>query len=144
MTDAAFRNRLTKNFAHWSKWAKRQGLGAYRIYDGDIPDYPFSIDWYQGRIHLLHYPRSRAVERGTAAIQRQRIVPVVHEVLGIPEERIFTKVHAPKVWGAEQYKKMGEPGGCFAAANRGLQSGTNRGAYLATGLFHHHRSTRAR
>lgn len=144
MNDAAFRNRLRKNFAHWSKWAKRQGLGAYRIYDGDIPDYPFSIDWYQGRIHLLHYPRSRAVERGTAAIQRQRIVPVVHEVLAIPEERVFTKVHAPKVWGAEQYKKMGEAGEFFAVAEQGLQFWINLGDYLDSGLFLDHRLTRAR
>jgi len=62
----AFRNRLRKNFRHFSKWARRQGLTAYRVYDRDLPEFPFAADWYDGRIHLLHYPRSRSLKDGMA------------------------------------------------------------------------------
>ncbi|MDX9768254.1 MAG: oxidoreductase, partial [Ectothiorhodospiraceae bacterium] len=38
MTDAIpFANRLTKNLKHWRKWARRQGIGCFRVYDRDIP-----------------------------------------------------------------------------------------------------------
>ena len=46
MTDA-FANRLRKNLAHRGKWARRRGISCYRIYDRDVPQFPFAIDWYE-------------------------------------------------------------------------------------------------
>ena len=56
MTDA-FANRLRKNVAHWRKWARRRGISCFRVYDRDVPQFPFAIDWFEtvsprGEIHL--------------------------------------------------------------------------------------------
>jgi len=39
----AFSNRLAKNHRHWSRWARRQGIECYRVYDRDIPQFPLAI-----------------------------------------------------------------------------------------------------
>ena len=56
---AAFANRLAKNARHWGRWARRRGLGAYRVYDRDQPEFPLAIDCYVAedpalgmRVHL--------------------------------------------------------------------------------------------
>jgi 23S rRNA (cytosine1962-C5)-methyltransferase len=45
----AFSNRLARNDRHWSRWARRQGIQCYRIYDRDVPQFPLVI----GAIALL-------------------------------------------------------------------------------------------
>jgi 23S rRNA G2069 N7-methylase RlmK/C1962 C5-methylase RlmI len=42
-------NRLVKNLKHLRKWARREGISCYRVYDGDIPEHPVTVDWYEGR-----------------------------------------------------------------------------------------------
>ena len=74
---SAFENRLAKNARHWSKWARRRGLEAFRIYDLDIPDYPFAIDAYLDRIHVMEYPRRSALRDGTAQSQRAEVVAAI-------------------------------------------------------------------
>ena len=39
--------RLVKNRRHLGRWAKRAGVGCWRVYDRDIPDVPVTIDDYQ-------------------------------------------------------------------------------------------------
>ncbi len=34
---SAFAGRLAKNYKHYSKWARRNGLDAWRLYDRDVP-----------------------------------------------------------------------------------------------------------
>ena len=42
----AFANRLARNAKHRHRWARRHGYGAYRVYDRDLPEFPFAIDCY--------------------------------------------------------------------------------------------------
>ncbi|MGB4882260.1 MAG: SAM-dependent methyltransferase, partial [Neisseria sp.] len=51
----AFANRLGKNAKHYLKWARRQDIEAWRMYDRDIPQFPFAIDVYGEKIHLQEY-----------------------------------------------------------------------------------------
>ena len=44
---STFANRLRKNLAHWHKWARRRGTSCFRIYDRDVPQFPFAIDWFE-------------------------------------------------------------------------------------------------
>ena len=56
MTDITpFANRLGKNIKHLMKWAKRNNIEAWRIYDRDIPQFPFAVDVYGDQIHLQEY-----------------------------------------------------------------------------------------
>ena len=52
---SAFTNRLGKNAKHLLKWARRQQIEAWRLYDRDIPQYPFAVDVYGEHIHLQEY-----------------------------------------------------------------------------------------
>ena len=34
-----FINRLRKNLRHLGRWARREGISCYRLYDADLPEY---------------------------------------------------------------------------------------------------------
>jgi len=42
-----FSNRLAKRLRHLRKWARKNGVTCYRVYDRDIPEIPVSVDLYE-------------------------------------------------------------------------------------------------
>ena len=58
---AAFANRLKRMERHHGKWARRQGLEAFRIYERDLPDVPAIVDRYGQAIVVWLMPRKRDV-----------------------------------------------------------------------------------
>ena len=140
MSSGPFANRLEKNFRHLRRWAKRQGLTAFRVYDRDIPEFPFAVDWYDGRVHMVEYPR----RSGAAIAQRDEAIGAIEEILAVARDRIYLKTHRPKIWGREQYQRVGHGSESFTVAEQGLKFWVNLGDYLDTGLFLDHRLTRAR
>ena len=42
---------------HTGKWARRQGISCYRVYDADLPSHPLVIDRYADWVHLAEYKR---------------------------------------------------------------------------------------
>lgn len=136
-----FANRLRKNARHWGKWARRQGIGCYRLYDRDIPEFAFIVDRYGERIHLQAYERTGsdpAVEGG--ALEAVRAMTA--EVLECPLEHVVTK-HRSRRSAGEQHEKTGARGEDFIVSEGGLRFIVNLDAYLDTGLFLDHRNTRA-
>jgi len=139
-----FANRLRKNVRHFRKWAQRQGLGAYRVYDLDIPEYPVAVDVYGDSVHVIEYPRRRALRSGEADAAREEVAAAVEEILEVPAGRVFVKRHLPMKWGQEQYEPTGEGSRRFVVEEQGLKFWVDLGQYLDTGLFMDHRVTRAR
>ena len=43
-----FADRLRKVAKERRKWARREGVTCYRVYDADLPDYSAAIDVYTG------------------------------------------------------------------------------------------------
>ena len=41
-----FKNRLQKQYKTLRKWAKKEHITAYRLYDRDIPEIPLAVDFY--------------------------------------------------------------------------------------------------
>lgn len=143
----ALTQRLLKNVRHLKKWARREELTAYRIYDRDIPEFPYAIDWYDGRLHWATFPRrsARALSAPTAALTSESVeVRAVAQVLELPVTQIHLKVHAPKAWGKEQYERLERKGQELTVREQGLLFAVNLSDYLDTGLFLDHRLTRAR
>ncbi len=139
----AFRNRLSKNARHFRRWAERQGLSAYRVYDRDVPDFPYVVERYASRVHLVEYPRR--AERGEGGdSEREAVLQDVVEVLEVPPEDVFTKTHLPQPWGRVQYPRLATSGEEFVVEEQGLQFWVNLADRLDTGLFLDHRFTRAR
>ncbi|HZH36298.1 MAG TPA: SAM-dependent methyltransferase, partial [Flavisolibacter sp.] len=52
-----FRNRLEKVYRHTGKQARRQGFACFRFYDHDLPEFPFIIENYDGRLYVSEYRR---------------------------------------------------------------------------------------
>ncbi len=139
-----FANRLRKNARHFRRWAARQRLTAYRLYDRDMPEYPFAVDWYGGRVQVVEYPRRSALRSGEAEARRGEVLRAVETVLEVPAEHVYVKTHTPMPWGRSQYGKRASTGERFVVDEQGLMFWVNLADYLDTGLFLDHRITRAR
>ena len=142
-----FRNRLTKVFRHVSKQAKRQGLSCFRVYDHDLPEFPFCIEFYGEKLYVAEYKRQHGMTEGAHEDWMERSLEVVTEVLGVAKENIFLKLRQRKPGRLGQYQKYGEvqhdPIAIgFEVQENGLKFIVNLSDYLDTGLFLDHRITR--
>lgn len=140
---APFENRLRKNARHFRKWAKTHGVSAYRVYDRDIPEWPYAVDVYGDRAQLVEFPRRRAVQSGQAAEQLQSAKAITQRVLEVPEHHLYVKTRRPKVWGKEQYERLEAKPEPFVVEEQGLRFEVELATHLDTGLFLDHRQTRA-
>lgn len=136
-----FSNRLRKNFRHWSKWAKRQGISCYRIYDRDIPEFPVAVDVYEQRVHLQEFETGWQQEESEYEAWVEAVCLAVAEVLELPRDAIFFKRRA-RQRGLSQYEKTGQGGNDFIVTEGGNRFIVNLEQYLDTGLFLDHRNTR--
>lgn len=136
-----FSNRLRKNFRHWAKWAKRQGLSCYRIYDRDIPEFPVAVDMYEQHVHLQEFETGWKQEESEYEAWVAAVCLATAEVLELPREAIFFKRRA-RQRGLSQYEKTGQGGKEFVVTENGNRFIVNLEQYLDTGLFLDHRNTR--
>ena len=137
-----FRNRLAKVYRHRSKQAKRMGIGCYRLYDKDLPEFPVSIDIYEDKICLSEYRAKHTLSEQEYIDWLEGTVTVVSEVAGIKDEEIFTKERRRKSDRFSQYEKTGEEWEFFEVHENSLKFIVNLSDYLDTGLFLDHRITR--
>ncbi len=137
-----FRNRLSKMFRHISKLAKRQGITCYRIYDHDLPEFPFCIELYEDKIYLAEYRRRHGMTDEEHDTWLESCVPVVSEILEIPDERIYFRQRQRKAGRYGQYEKLSSEQEFFTVKEAGLSFKVNLTDYLDTGLFLDHRITR--
>ena len=136
-----FINRLGKNLKHQLKWAKRQNLVAWRIYDRDIPQFPFAIDVYGEHIHLQEYDTGWLMQPEDYQQWLDEVCEAVQFVVGFPKENIHLKQRIRQK-GTAQYEKTGTNGNDFIVHENGRAFWVNLDKYLDTGLFLDHRNTR--
>ena len=139
-----FFNRLTKVYKHLGKQAKRQGISCYRVYDHDLPEFPFCIEFYGDKLYLAEYRRRHGMEEEEHDAWLYECVPVISGVLGIPEDEIYWRQRERKAGRQGQYEKQGSEGLFFPVSEGGLSFLVNLTDYLDTGLFLDHRITRDR
>lgn len=136
-----FKNRLQKVHRHLSKWARRQSITCYRVYDCDIPEFPLSIDWYGDALYLSVFYKSALDKEKALEEWMGEVQSVVSEILDVPAERHFIKIRQRQK-GLNQYEKQGNQGERFVVTENGLKFWVNLSDYLDTGLFLDHRQTR--
>jgi 23S rRNA (guanine2445-N2)-methyltransferase / 23S rRNA (guanine2069-N7)-methyltransferase len=137
-----FQNRLAKNLRHLGRWAAREGISSWRVYDADLPEYAVAIDLYDGAAHVQEYAPPSTVEAARAAARLTDLVAVVPETLGIAPEEVFVKVRRRQRGGA-QYGRQGARGVVRRVREGGLVFEVNLSDYLDTGLFLDERRVRA-
>jgi len=139
-TDLA--NRLRKNARHWGKWARRNGIECYRLYDRDVPEFPLAIDRYGDWVHAQSFAaRWASVGEGSAAPDAA-LAPVIAGALEVEPGRVVLKARA-RQRGTAQYGREARRGESFVVHEGGLRFEVRLDAYLDTGLFLDHRQTRA-
>jgi 23S rRNA (cytosine1962-C5)-methyltransferase len=139
-----FSNRLTKVYKHLGKQAKRQGITCYRVYDHDLPEFPFCIEFYGDKLYLAEYRRHHGMTDEEHEAWLYACLPVISSVLGIPVDEIYWRQREKKQGRQGQYTRQGEEGEFFAVSEGGLSFLVNLTDYLDTGLFLDHRLTRER
>ena len=122
------------------KWAKREGLEAYRIYDRDIPEYPYSIDLYGKALVVSAWAR-HGREEELAEQEDQQLRQKLADLFTLETQDIYLKVRR-KQKDKAQYEKLSNSSVTRAIGERGLQFEINLTDYLDTGLFLDHRATR--
>ena len=137
-----FRNRLTKMYRHVAKLARRQDVSCYRIYDHDLPEFPFCIERYEDKLYLAEYQRRHGMTDEEHAAWLESCVPTVSEILETPDELIFYRERRRKAGRLDQYEKLASEQEYFEVKEAGLSFRVNLTDYLDTGLFLDHRITR--
>lgn len=149
-----FKNRLNKRFRYLKKWASRENIGAYRLYDRDIPEIPLSVDVYTCEtpspsptlstyaclsLYERPYEKDEAVEAHWLETMRAQ----VQATLDLPKDHTILKLRKRQK-GLEQYEKLNASDAVKGVVREGnLKFHVDLTSYLDTGLFLDHRPLRA-
>jgi 23S rRNA (cytosine1962-C5)-methyltransferase/23S rRNA (guanine2445-N2)-methyltransferase / 23S rRNA (guanine2069-N7)-methyltransferase len=132
-------NRLKKNFKHKNKWAKRENIDAYRLYDRDIPDYPYIVDIYQD--HVIIYLRLKEIDLDPKKEAHIDELFAGLEEIGFSADKHIVK--SRKVQSSkDQYTKEASLKLTKKVQEREMLFKVNLTDYLDTGLFLDHRPLR--
>ncbi len=137
-----FRNRLAKVFRHVGRQAKRQGVSCYRLYDHDLPEFPFCIEFYGDNLYMAEYKRRHGMTDEEHDSWIEECLGIITEILAVPREHIFLKLRRRKPGRQGQYQKQDITNHEFEVEENGLKFIVNLRDYLDTGLFLDHRITR--
>ncbi|MDF2189988.1 class I SAM-dependent methyltransferase [Paraflavitalea sp. CAU 1676] len=137
-----FRNRLTKVYKHVGKQARRQGITCYRVYDHDLPEFPFCIEIYEENIYLAEYKRRHSLTEEEHEQWLEDCIQVISEILELPSDNVYIKQRQRKAGRLGQYQRVATEEAFFEAKEAGLTFKVNLSDYLDTGLFLDHRITR--
>lgn len=143
-----FGNRVLKNEKRLRRWAKKEGVGALRLYDRDIPEVPLSLDRYgwgdeASLVMALYerpYEKDEAEEDDWLDLMASRAASILDS--DPAKVHIKTRKHQR---GLGQYERRegGSGSSEFWVEEGGLSFLVNLADYLDTGLFLDHRPTRA-
>ena len=139
-----FANRLRKDLQHFGRWARRQEISCYRLYDADLHEYNLAIDVYESSkryVHVQEYEAPDTIDPDKARQRLQHALGVIPLALEIPPEQIFFKVRRRQKGGG-QYEKLNETGVFHEVSEGPCRFLVNFTDYLDTGLFLDHRATR--
>lgn len=137
-----FENRLLKVFKHRSKQARRQNVTCYRIYDHDLPEFPFCIELYEDKIYVAEYLRRHGMVDEEHDNWMEESKTIISKVFELPVENIYDRQRNRKLGRQGQYQKINAEKEFYTVQENGLNFLVNLTDYLDTGLFLDHRITR--
>ncbi|RXR05265.1 bifunctional 23S rRNA (guanine(2069)-N(7))-methyltransferase RlmK/23S rRNA (guanine(2445)-N(2))-methyltransferase RlmL [Pseudoxanthomonas composti] len=143
-------NRLRKNQRKLKSWLQREGIGCYRIYDADLPEYAAAIDVYTEEggaartfLHVQEYAAPSEIPEADVRRRFSELLTAVREVFQVPKEQVAIKSRA-KGKGGSKYGRFDQRGEFITVREHGALLRVNLFDYLDTGLFLDHRPLRAR
>lgn len=143
-----FADRLRKMIKARRKWARRNDIHAYRVYDSDLPDYAVAIDVFeedgtdQLDVLVTEYKAPKEIDPELAMRRFEDACVIARTFFGVDEEHLFTRVRMQER-GGSQYRKDVRCSHSVIVKEAGLPFEVDLSGYLDTGLFLDHRITRA-
>lgn len=138
-----FANRLQKNLKQLGKWARREQVECYRVYDADMPEYAFAIDLYQGWVHVQEYAAPKSIDPQKAQTRLFDALAAIPVALDVDPQKVVLK-RRERQSGTRQYERQATQGTFMEVTEAGARLLVNLTDYLDTGLFLDHRPMRLR
>ena len=137
------KNRLLKNQKKLKSYLTKGGIEAYRLYNKDIPEYPYLIDIYGN--HAVIYEQGKKLgeeDQPKRVLHQKQIEEVLHEAFNIETSKQHFKIRE-KQKGNEQYRPLSPDSSDYFVVNEPpFKFWVNLERYLDTGLFLDHRPLR--
>lgn len=130
-------NRLEKNFRKLQPWAEKNKIEAYRLYDRDIPEFPFIVDRYKN--YFVVYDKSQLIDQEKNHLPL--LINALKNLFKVHDLEIIVKKRQ-KQKGTEQYQKLDQKNQKIVIKENGVELYVNLWDYLDTGLFLDHRPIR--
>lgn len=137
----AFANRIKKNAKLLEKWAQKEGIDSYRIYDADIPEYNVAVDKYLDYVIIQEYMAPATIPEAVTKRRLSDVLLALPSAIGINPNKMIMKTRERQK-GASQYQKLDERKLELITTEYGAKFKLNLTGYLDTGLFLDHRLTR--
>ena len=160
-----FAARLAKVSKQRRKWARREDVSCYRIYDADLPDYAVSIDLFEGGetpgrwLQIFEYAPPKGIDQSKAQARLLDVMSISAQMLGVRPQDTFVRVRTRARGGSQYSDEARHPGRQRPGRNRpghpalppgahlvdegGLTFEVNFSTRLDCGIFLDHRDTRA-
>ncbi|WP_116473136.1 bifunctional 23S rRNA (guanine(2069)-N(7))-methyltransferase RlmK/23S rRNA (guanine(2445)-N(2))-methyltransferase RlmL [Zobellella maritima] len=136
-----FANRLAKNIKALEKWAGKESIDCYRLYDADLPEYNAAIDRYREYLVIQEYAAPKTIPAHKAQARFFDLVQATMAVTGVSGDRVVLKVRARQK-GSEQYERLDRRDQWLEVQEHNARLLVNLHDYLDTGLFLDHRPIR--
>ena len=133
-------NRIKKNVKKLKSFAKKNVV-AYRVYDRDIPDFPYIIDKYQDEAVVYIRAKKNFYEKYPERADEKALQSLVSKALCLAEENVHLKVR-DKQRGKSQYQRLKKEKEYSIVAEGDCSFLVNTKDLLDTGLFLDHRPLR--
>ncbi|UTW07422.1 bifunctional 23S rRNA (guanine(2069)-N(7))-methyltransferase RlmK/23S rRNA (guanine(2445)-N(2))-methyltransferase RlmL [Pseudomonas benzenivorans] len=138
-----FANRLQKNLKQLGKWARREEIECYRLYDADMPEYALAVDLYRDWVHVQEYAAPRSIDPEKAQARLFDALAAIPQALGVDKSKVIIKRRERQA-GTKQYQRQSTQGQFMEVSEGGVKLLVNLTDYLDTGLFLDHRPLRLR
>ena len=138
-----FANRLQKNLKQLGKWARREGIECYRLYDADMPEYALAVDLYADWVHVQEYAAPRSIDPEKAQARLFDALAAIPRALNVDKSKVVIKRRERQA-GTKQYQRQSSQGQFMEVSEGGVKLLVNLTDYLDTGLFLDHRPLRLR
>ena len=136
-----FGNRLRKNAKKFLKWAHREDVHCFRVYDRDLPDFNVSVDLYEKWIHVQEFAAPDTVDEKVAQRRFQQCLHQIRHLFDVRRDRVFLKTRR-KQKGKAQYQKQATRKKMHTVREGECHLLVNFTDYLDTGIFLDHRNIR--
>lgn len=148
-TSDQFVARFRKVAKEHMKWARKNNIGCYRLYDADLPDYSVAIDLYEGAatfsgqqfVHVSEYQAPSSVDTELATRRYRDALTIVVAILDLDPSHLASKTRKREKGGG-QYRDVRGPSQQIYTRESGYVLEVDLSSYLDTGIFLDHRITR--